>query len=323
MRNPEAVARVIREAGSVAVCCHINPDGDTVGSALAMRLALLKMGKKAAVFCDGKVPDNLMFLPGADEIRKPEENGDRTYDLLLAVDISDERRMGKCDSLFAQCARTAQIDHHPTNPEFAGINSVDGGAAATCLLILEQIKALGVLPDRETAMCLYAGISTDTGNFSFSCTSAEVFSAMTELMSCNLPLAEMSRTLFREKPKAQLKLLGKTIESLRFLAGGRLAVMKLRQSDFEECGALEEHSDTMVNYGLDTPGTCMAMLARETSQPGLIKFSLRAVEPWSVDDIAVGFGGGGHAQAAGITLKGDLDTEAARVAEAMEKKLNG
>lgn len=323
MRNPEAVARAVREAGSVAVCIHVNPDGDTVGSALTMRLALLKMGKEVAVFCQDKVPDNLMFLPGASEIRRPEENGNRQYDLLLAVDISDERRMGTCSSLRPLCVHTAQIDHHPTNPEFTEVNSVDGDASATCLLILEQIKALGVTPDREMAMCLYAGISTDTGNFAFSCTTAEAFSAMTELMACDLPLAEMNRTLFREKPKAQLILLGKAIESLRFLAGGRLAVMQLRMSDFEACGALEEHSDTLVNYGLDTPGTCMAMLARETAMPGAVKFSLRAVEPWTVDDIAVSFGGGGHAQAAGITLQGNLDEEAARVAAAMEKKLNG
>lgn len=323
MRNPEAIAEVIREAGSVAICSHVNPDGDTVGSALAMRLALLKLGKEVAVFCQDKVPDNLMFLAGAAEIRKPAENGNRRYDLLLTVDISDEKRMGDCAALRKYCGRVAQIDHHPTNPEFAEVNSVDGDAAATCLLILEQIRTLGVSPDREMAMCLYAGISTDTGNFAFSCTSAEAFRAMTELMALDLPLAEMNRTLFREKPVAQLRLLSRTIESLRFFANGKLAVMKLRMKDFEECGALEEHSDTMVNYGLDTPGTRMAVLARETSQPGKIKFSLRAVAPDTVDDIASAFGGGGHAQAAGISRSGELDEELAAVVAAMEKKLNG
>jgi hypothetical protein len=172
---------------------------------------------------------------------------------------------------------------------------------------------------REIAMCLYTGMSTDTGNFSFSATSAEVFSIMSELMRAGLPLSELSRILFRERSREQLRLLGRAIEHLRFAGGGRIAVMTLSRQDFLDCGALNEHADTIVNYGLETVGTQMAVLARE-DEPGMIKFSLRSKSPQRIDDVAKSLGGGGHPQASGITLAGTLREATAVVVAALEQK---
>ena len=277
MRDPEGIAKAIQAANSVCVCSHVSPDGDTIGSALAMRLILQGMGKEVQVFCQDKIPDNLGFLVGAKEIRRPEENG-ADYDLFLSVDVSDEDRLGTCAGLRIRCAHTAQIDHHGTNPGYAEVNSVDGEASATCVMIREQMKYLDAPLTREIAECLYTGISTDTGNFSFDCTDPEAFQVMADLLGAGLPLAELNMILFREKSKAQLKLLGRAIENLRFEAEGRIAVMMLTKQDFADCGALSEHADTIVNYGLETIGTCMAVLARENDD-GRIKFSLRARAP--------------------------------------------
>ena len=317
-RNPEAIARCIRDARTVAVVSHVNPDGDTLGSATAMRLVLLALGKEVSLFCDGKVPDQLNFLPGADLFRVPEGN-EESFDLMLAVDVSDEKRLGCCAALKNVCKMTAQIDHHPTNPLYMQENSVDGKAPATCLMIREQMETLGVELTRDIAICLYTGISTDTGNFAFACTDAEAFRVMGELMEYGLPLAELNRILFRVKPREQTRLIGKAIESLTFRGKGRVAVMKLTREDFRACGALSEHADTVVNYGLDTVGTEMALLAREAGN-GKIKFSLRAKESARVDDIARQFGGGGHPQASGIEMTGSLDECVELVVSAMEKK---
>ena len=319
-RNPEAVARAIRGAKSVAVCSHVNPDGDTLGCATAMRLALKALGKEADIFCDGKVPDSLMFLPGAETIRRPEENS-RSYDLLLAVDVSDVERLGSCVALKSVCAKTAQIDHHPTNPLYMEVNSVDGDAPAACILIHEQLEVLGVPVTPEIAVCLYTGISTDTGNFSFAATNAETFRIMAELMEKDLPLAKLNRILFRDRYKPQVLLIGRALSSLRYEEDDRIAVMKLTSRDFEECGAKSEHADTLVNFGLDTHGTCMSLLGRE-SEDGKLKFSLRAKEPYCINDVAAQFGGGGHQQASGIVLEGSLDEQTERVLEAMKKKLH-
>ena len=320
-RNPEAIARCIREAETIAVVSHVNPDGDTLGSATAMYLALTALGKKVSLFCDGKVPDQMSFLPGADQFRIP-EGKEGPFDLMLSVDVSDERRLGACAALKSRAAMTAQIDHHPTNPLFMQVNSVDGEAPATCMMIREQLSELGVSLTKDIAICLYTGISTDTGNYAFSCTDAESFRMTGELMEYDLPLAELNRILFRVRSRPQIKLLGKALESLTFRGDGKIAVMKLTKADFDECGALAEHADTIVNYGMDTIGTEMAMLAREAGD-GSIKFSLRAKEPNRIDDVARQFGGGGHPQASGITMTGGLDETTEQVLKAMEKKVTG
>ena len=321
-RNTEGIARAIREAKTVAVCSHINPDGDTLGCAAAMRLALLSLGKKVSLFCDGKVPDHLMsFLPGADTIRVPGE-GEGPFDLLLAVDVSDEKRLGACAALRDVSAHTAQIDHHPTNPLYMEENCVDGNAPAACVLIRELLRTLGVPLNRDLAICLYTGISTDTGNFAFASTNAECFEIMAELIAQNLPLAELNRILFRERSKPQVLLLGRALTHLTYYAEDRLAEIRLTREDFEACHALSEHADTLVNFGLETYGTRMALLAREAAD-GKIKFSLRAKEPDTVSDIAQRFGGGGHPQASGITMDGPLDEAVAKVRNALIEKLNG
>ena len=321
VRNPEGIARLIREARTVAVCSHVNPDGDTLGCAAAMGLALRKMGKEVSLLCDGKVPDQLNFLPGIANMRPPAED-DGPFDLLLSVDVSDIRRLGACASLVNTSRHTAQIDHHPTNPLFMEENSVDGEAPAACLLVYEQLKTLGIPLDPETAICLYTGISTDTGNFSFASTNAECFEVMCELMKQDLPLARLNRILFRERPMQQVLLLGKALGSLKYHADGQIAVMTLTIQDFRDCHALGEHADTLVNFGLDTVGTRMAVLARET-EDGRIKFSLRAKNPDTVSDIAQSFGGGGHPQASGITMEGKMEEAVGRVLDAMILKLNG
>ncbi len=317
-QNPEAIAEAIRKAQTIAVVSHVNPDGDTIGCAAAMRLGLLALGKDVTLFCDGKIPDTLAFLPGADTFRLPGEN-EGPFDLMLSVDVSDEKRLGVCAALRKVSRATAQIDHHPTNPLFMETNWVDGKAPAACLLIREELQILGVPLTKEIAECLYTGISTDTGNFSFASTDARCFCVMSELLETGLPLAHLNRILFRVKPREQMKLLGRALESLRFEGNGKIAVMKLTRRDFAECGALSEHADTVVNYGLDTVGTEMALLGRE-DEDGKIKFSLRAKDPQRIDDVAQAFGGGGHPQASGITMEGMLDEAVGKVLAEMVKK---
>lgn len=319
-RNLEAVARCIREAQTIAVVSHVNPDGDTLGSATAMRLILEALGKDVTLFCDGKIPDQLSFLPGAELFRVP--TGDEgPFDLMLAVDVSDEKRLGSAAGLKAKSRQTAQIDHHSTNPQYMNVNSVDGKAPANCILIRELMDILKVPVTTYIAICLYTGISTDTGNFAFGSTNAEAFRIMSDLMEHDLPLAKLNRILFRVKSREQIRLLGKALDSLRFCGeDDRIAVMTLTQKDFEACGALSEHADTIVNYAMDTQHTDIAVMARE-AHDGKIKFSLRAREPFRVDGIAGQFCGGGHPQASGITMDGTLEECLIKVLRVMEASI--
>ena len=318
-RKPEEIARMIHEAETIAICSHVNPDGDTLSCAAAMGIAMKRLGKKVSMFCDGKVPDQLSFLPGIADMRRPLEVSG-PFDLMISLDVSSEERLGACTMLKGKSAHTAQIDHHPTNPLYMEVNSVDGDAPAACLLVREQLDVLGVELDKDLATCLYTGISTDTGNFAFQSTNAACFHVMSELMDCGLELARLNRILFRDRAMPQVKLLGRALDSIRYYGDGKIAVMKLSKQDFDECGALAEHADTLVNFGLDTVGTEMALLARESAE-GRIKVSLRAKER-TISDIAQRFGGGGHPQASGITMDGELDEAVSRVLDAMIQKLN-
>lgn len=320
-RNLEPVAALIRSSRRIALCSHVSPDGDTLGSALALRLGLLQLGKEVEAFCPDKTPDNLSLLPGIDAVRHPEEATGR-YDLLIAVDVSDELRLGAGTALTRLADHTAQVDHHATNPGYAQVNAVDGDAAATGLMIRELLGLLDVDMTPDIASCLYTAISTDTGNFSFSCTTAEVFRVMAELMERQLPLSRLNRLLFRQRSKPQVRLMARALNTLTFYEGEQIALLELTAGDFEACGALKEHADTLVNLALDIEGVRMAALLREASETQ-VKISLRAVEPDRVDEAAQSLRGGGHAQAAGCTVNGTMAEARAQVLFALTKALGG
>ena len=317
----EAVAEAIRGAEHIALCSHISPDGDTIGSALALRLALLSLGKRVSCFCADKVPDNLAMLPGAACYLRAGDAADFAGDLALPLDCADPARMGGCGILLERAPKSAQVDHHGTNPLYCGINYVDGDAPAAAMAVKKLIALLGVPLTRDIAICLYAAISTDTGNFAYDSTDAQAFRDAADLMACGLPLGSLNRALFRERSAAQLKLIGRAIGSIRFSENGLVSVMKLTAQDFADCGALPEHADTVVNFGLDVTGVKLAALVRDAE--GGVKVSLRALPPCRVDGTARDFGGGGHELASGCTLHMPLDEAAERITEALIRAARG
>ena len=317
----EALLSAIQKADSILLIAHVSPDGDTVGSTLALRLAFTKLGKRVTVACADPAPGLLSFLNGFELIAAAQEVEGKSFDLALAVDVSDERRMGELWGAFSKAADTCQIDHHGTNPAFARVNVIDPKASATGILAYQLIERLNVPMDAQMARCLYAAISTDTGNFSFDNTTGQAFYVMSRLMAYDLPVNELNRVLFRQRSQAQVRLLSRALDSLAFYAGGRIAGMMITKKDFEECGALPEHAEAIVNFGIDTVGVEMAFLCRETPD-GKVKFSLRALPPWNVADIAAQYQGGGHNLAAGCTLSSPIQEAAGHIAGAMLKQLN-
>ncbi len=318
------VAEAVRRASAVAVCCHVSPDGDAIGSALALRLGLERLGKRTSVFCADKVPDLVAMLPGADTVRGYDSlaEGER-FDLLFPVDTAGADRLGDgvLKRMLTRCDCSCQLDHHHTNPGYCAVNCVDGTAPAAGILVRELLGVLGIAIDADIAACLYAAIATDTGNFSYGNVTPEAFRVMAELLEAGLRLDELNRRLFVVQPEAQVRLTGRAIASMRLFHGGEIAVLSLSERDFAECGALPEHADTVVNKGLSVLGVRMALLVREHG--GAVKASLRAVAPDTVSEVARGFGGGGHAQAAGCTLHGcSLEEAAQRVLGALERRLD-
>lgn len=318
-RPLDGVMNAIRLAHSIALVCHISPDGDTVGSALALRLGLMELGKTVTLYCQDKIPEILCFLPGAEEFRMPEEMTGEV-DLLLCVDVSDEKRMGRCKELKCLARHTALIDHHPTNTRFCEVSMVDGMAPANCLIINELLWRLDCTITPDVALCLAVGLSTDTGHLVYNSTTPEAYRVMGELVEAGAPIAEAYRRLYRERPPRQVALLAKALESLTFYKEGRITAIRLTAQDFADCGALPEDAEIIVNYGLDVLGVRMCVFAREQAD-GTTKLSLRAVAPHDITGVAQQFGGGGHAQAAGATVFLPLDEAIACVVERMQQEL--
>lgn len=303
----------ILSAGSVLLFGHVNPDGDTLGSVLALKKRLERMGKRVQAVVDGFVPSYLAFLPGADGMLNAQAVPE-TFDLALAVDVASSDRLGRCEALFASAEKTAVIDHHGTNPGYGQINMIDEAAPATAIPVYRLFAQMDMPMTQEEAICLYTALATDTGNFIYDSTNAESFAMMSGLMEAGLPLAEISRVLFRQKELLHVRLLAETLPSLRVTGNGKIAGLCLTLEQMQRAGANGGHAEGIVNYAIDLEGVGMAYFAREV-EPGKVKVSLRALQPFAVDQVAARFGGGGHKLAAGLTLCMPMD-EVIRTVEA-------
>ncbi len=309
----QALLSALSGANSILLCTHLRPDGDAVGSVTAAAQVLRGMGKSVVMICEDAVPAKYAFLPLADEILPP-ARAQGAFDLALALDAAEEARLGACAGLFHACPVTAQIDHHPTNPGYAQINEIDGAASSAGAMVWRMIAALGAPVTPGIAACLYAAVSSDTGNFCFRNTDAEAFACAAAMMDAGLQLGEAAQKVHLSLEAPHVRLLGRAIASLRVFAGGRAAGMTLTKEDYAACGACEEHTDKIVNYAKNIAGVAMAYLADD--HLGYVKFSLRAEPPFDVAAVAQRYRGGGHVLAAGCRMPLPLD--AAR--DAMERE---
>lgn len=317
-RIPEEWLDRARKAERVALIAHVSPDGDTVGSVLALRLAFLSLGKSVDVVCDGDAPKSMNYLEGFDAFLKPEE-AVGPYDTAIAVDVSDRKLLGRADTVFDGAACRLVIDHHATNAGYGDVDFIRGGESACCLLAYEAICALGVTVTKPMADCLMTGLSTDTGHFQYPSTSPATLKAAAELLESGADVSFITRRLYRTRRREEVALTRIAYQKMRFELEGRVGVIELTAEDFEAAGCTPFQTGGLVNMALEIEGVRMAILACE--RDGAAKLSLRAVEPDTVNDVAARFGGGGHAQAAGVTMQKPVDEAVRDVLAVMKEKL--
>ena len=316
----EKVLSALKNADNFMICAHIYPDGDAIGSLLALGRLLDKLGKTVTLVSTDGVPRDLLCLPDAARVLTPDQARNRAFSMAIAVDVSDEKRMGAAAELFFAAPQTLLIDHHATNTRFAQMNVVDGQAAATAELIVMLYDALNVPLDADAAFQLYCALQSDSGNFCFNSVRAYTFACMEKLMNAGLDLAFAARRLFLTKSRAHIAALGKAIGSMVYFADGQATCMHLSAQDKVDCGAQDADLGGIVNYALYMDGVRMCFMADEDVQ-GNWKYSLRALPGEDVSDIARSFGGGGHALASGCTIAGPYADSSRAMMNAMEKKL--
>ena len=311
----------ITDSGPYLVVSHLHPDGDAIGSTLAVKWILEKLGKSAVLVNESPVPYKFQFLPGAGEIRSPEEwRGDAPFRQVIAVDVADAERMGKASRLVADDAQILNIDHHPTNDRFGTVNWVEPKAAATAEILCHWAAHLGVKGDRALATCLYTGLLTDTGGFRYSNTTPEVMELASGLLRHGVEPAEVADRVMETMTREQLALLQRALDTLSFSRDGQVSWMWLSREAFRETGARQEDLDGIVNYARNVVGVDVGILFRETEE-GAVKASFRSREIVDVGALAQALGGGGHARAAGCTLKGPRERVEALVLERVGEAL--
>ena len=315
----EDIAKVLKDSSRVVIFSHTAPDGDTLGSAAALAMALEKLGKAVSLACDCPVPRYLRILPLKERFRlKPEFEPPYAA---VAVDCGDEGRLGALLPQFLAGEQRVNIDHHWTNCGFGEYNLVDAGAPATICLIWPLIRALGVQPDERMGLAAYIALATDTGNFSYRNTTPLAFALAAEMLETGFDIAAASEALFRQRTLARAKVIGICAERMQLFDGGAIAVSGMDLSDCRRVGATEADSEGAVDFLRDIDTVEAAAFLREV-EPGVFKVSLRSKTTLDVSQIASRFEGGGHKNAAGCKVTGTLQSAMEQIRDALLQQLS-
>ncbi|GAB4242874.1 MAG: bifunctional oligoribonuclease/PAP phosphatase NrnA [Deltaproteobacteria bacterium] len=298
-----AICRVLRERRSFLVACHENPEGDAIGSELALALALRKMGKTATVLNADPVPGNLRFLPGAGTVVF-EDDGSK-YDVAVVVDCGSPERTGRVGPELRKCPLLVNIDHHRTNGDRGELSLVDPDAAATGLLVHRVLSAMGYDIDRDVATNIYVAVLTDTGSFHYGSSSPEAFEVAGEMVRRGVDPWAVAEQVYETQSANRLRLLGRVLASLEIAGDGRVASITTMLADLREFSSGKDALEGFINYPRSIVGAEVAVSFRE-EEGGVFRVSFRSKGRVDVSAVAARFGGGGHRNAAGCTVSGSL-----------------
>jgi phosphoesterase RecJ-like protein len=302
------VVELIESKRRFAITSHIRPDGDSLGSSLGLYWLLRARDTEPEVIMRDPVPHAYRQLPGADCVRVVSAV-DREYDAVFVIECSDIDRPGLkgLDQQFV-----VNIDHHSTTALFGAINWIDSTASAVGEMIYNLSKAIGVRVTKEIAECVYTALLTDTGSFRYANTTERTFKVASELVRTGVKPARTADAVFASYPWSRIQLLGEVLGTARRDPDGRVAWMRQTLEMQERAGATDEDADGFVNYPL-TVGDVEAVALMKECAPRVYRTSLRSKGDVNVAKIAEQFGGGGHRNAAGCTLKGDWNEVEERI----------
>ena len=289
---------------------HVGPDADAIGSALALKIGLEKLGKSVVYVSRDGVPPSNKFLPRTDEVLT-QIPYDYTYSCAVVLDCDGTAARVASDYGFIERARErVLIDHHRGSQPIFEANWLDPNKPATALMIYELLCAMEIEIDRDMAQNLLAGLSCDTGHFRFGNTTPEVLHAAGVLVSRGADAREIAFRMFDERSLSSTKLLGTAIGKMQVEHDGALVWTALSQADFLAVGTGDESVENVVNVMRNVSGAQMAIIFRERRDEDGVhaRISVRAEEHLRADLFAKEFGGGGHAAAAGLRQRGDLDS---------------
>ncbi|MDO4552512.1 MAG: DHH family phosphoesterase [Bacillota bacterium] len=308
----------LEQADSVLLFPHVLMDGDALGSAAALCLALRRRGKQAEILLEDAVPANLRFLDRG--LCTYESSLPAEPDVCMAVDCSDPGRFEKRQERFRAGKLRISIDHHVTNKGFADIDLVEPGAGATGEIVYRLLCAMGCPIDEETGLALYAAIATDTGNYQYSNTTKESHLITAALYDSGMDHTIANREIYQTVRPEKVKLTARTMAAMEFFCEGKGVVACVSQKDLKETGAWMEETEGLAEELRNICGVEISCLLKE-SETGAVKVSLRAKGSRNVAAVSAAFGGGGHPGAAGCTLKGPMEEAKGLIMKAIAGEL--
>ncbi len=311
----EKLIPIIKDASAVGLFGHTHPDGDAMGSACALALALNNMGKRTRVFltdCPDAQARSLIIMDNDESLEISD------CDLLIALDCADSNRLDVYEEAFLAHSNTIAIDHHVTHKVFAKSGTVFTEISSTCELVYMLLREMGEEITRDIAANLYIGLVTDTGNLKYSNVTGNTLRVGAALIDTGIDFSRMSRILFTVKPLGYYRLMHSAIEKLRFICGGRAAVLYISDEDLHNAGITEEEANAIVTIPGSIEGIEVGVYIRKRSS-GEFKVSLRSGEYMDVAEVASCFGGGGHIHASGYSA---FDKTVDEIIDELEKELN-
>ncbi len=288
---------LIQNSTNIVFASHINPDADTLGSALGLMHSLACADKKFTLYNTGIAPASLDFLTGIELLTS---EFPAAVDLVVALDCGDIKRLG----LPAGDYKILNIDHHASNPLYGDENIVDATGASTASVVLEFLREMDITPSKDAAVCLYAALASDTGFFKYDSVDRRAFLDAAYLIDCGANASEIALAMTEREPLSKIRLHSSVLSTLKLMSGGKMAYLFMTDGMLKDAKAKQDEADGAAEAARSVDGVEVSLFLRE-QEDGYIRGSLRSKSDIDVNKIAKLFGGGGHIKAAGFTLKQD------------------
>ena len=309
------IIEVINSCTTFLITAHVRPDGDALGSELAVYHALRGMGKKAVVYNQDQTPDVYGFLPGSENIIHSMDsvNG---FDAVFVLDCSDIKRVGNEADRIGSIDKIISIDHHVSGSTFSEILLVDPSASSTGEIVHRLLNKMGIRINGDIATNIYTAILTDTGSFHYSNTGIDTFRVAADLVEKGADCRYIAENIYETRPVVQIRLMGKVLDTLEFYEGGKVGSIYVTQDMLRKEGALPEHTEGFVDIVRSIQGVEIAVCYYEVSR-NRFKISLRSKGKVDVEKIAGKLGGGGHVNASACRVEGSIKTVKGKVLRAI------
>jgi len=300
------IATIVKRGKRFFLASHKDPDGDAIGSLLALGEALMLSGKEVVLFNEGPIADSMAFLAGSEKI-VDRFNPESEFDALFVLDCGTLERLGGIYSNIGHIKPLINIDHHGSNSQFGDVNFVDSNSSSVGEIIYRLIQVADLPMSKNIAEDLFVAIQTDTGSFRYENTTKETFTIAAEMVEWGINPWKISRKVMDEYSLKKLRLLELTLQTIEIFHEGKVGLITITQQMFSKAKADNFDSERFVDYPRSISGVEIGVLIKELGKD-YYRFSLRSNDWVNVADLAYHFGGGGHQKAAAFTRYGSLDS---------------